>query len=89
MSGVITDAEIFINMDELMDYNAEFERLGKEKKKLESEVARGEKKLGNEGFVAKAPENVIAMEREKLENYRIKLAKVTERLVIVEKKLGK
>ena len=89
MSGVITDAEIFINMDELMDYNAEFERLGKEKKKLESEVARGEKKLGNEGFVAKAPENVIAMEREKLENYRIKLAKVTERLAIVEKKLGK
>ena len=72
-----------------MDYNAEFERLGKEKKKLESEVARGEKKLGNEGFVAKAPENVIAMEREKLENYRIKLAKVTERLAIVEKKLGK
>ena len=89
MSGVITDAEIFINMDELMDYDAEFERLGKEKKKLESEVARGEKKLGNEGFVAKAPENVIAMEREKLENYRIKLAKVTERLAIVEKKLGK
>lgn len=89
MSGVITDAEIFINMDELMDYNAEFERLGKEKKKLESEVARGEKKLGNEGFVSKAPENVIAMEREKLENYRIKLAKVTERLAIVEKKLGK
>ena len=76
-------------MAELMDYNAEFERLGKEKKKLESEVARGEKKLGNEGFVAKAPENVIAMEREKLENYRIKLAKVTERLAIVEKKLGK
>ena len=29
------------------------------------------------------------MEREKLENYRIKLAKVTERLAIVEKKLGK
>lgn len=89
MSGVINGAEIFINMDELMDYNAEFERLGKEKKKLESEVARGEKKLGNEGFVAKAPENVIAMEREKLENYKIKLAKVTERLEIVQKKLGK
>jgi valyl-tRNA synthetase len=72
-----------------MDYNAELERLGKEKKKLESEVARGEKKLGNEGFVAKAPENVIAMEREKLTNYREMLAKVTERLTIVEKKLGK
>jgi valyl-tRNA synthetase len=89
MSGVINGAEIFINMDELMDYNAELERLGKEKKKLESEVARGEKKLGNEGFVAKAPENVIAMEREKLANYREMLAKVTERLTIVEKKLGK
>ena len=89
MSGVINGAEIFINMDELMDYSAEYERLGKEKKKLESEVARGEKKLGNEGFVAKAPENVIAMEREKLENYKANLAKVTDRLALVAKKLGK
>ncbi|MGN1350323.1 MAG: valine--tRNA ligase [Anaerovoracaceae bacterium] len=89
MSGVINGAEIFINMDELMDYNAEYERLGKEKKKLENEVARGEKKLGNEGFVAKAPENVIAMEREKLENYKANLAKVNDRLALVAKKLGK
>lgn len=89
MSGVINGAEIFINMDELMDYKAEFERLGKEKKKLESEVERGEKKLANEGFVAKAPEKVIASEREKLENYKAMLAKVTERLDIVERKLDK
>ncbi len=40
MSGVITDAEILIAMDELMDYRAEYERLTKEKKKLEGEVAR-------------------------------------------------
>ena len=40
---------------------------------LESEVERAERKLGNEGFVAKAPEDVVAAEREKLDAYRREL----------------
>jgi len=88
LSGVIHGAEIFINMDELMDYAAELERLTKEKKKLEGEVERVEKKLGNENFVSKAPEKVIAAEREKMAKYKEMLEKVVERLAAVEKKLG-
>ena len=87
MSGVITDAEILIAMDELMDYKAEFERLTKEKKKLEGEVARVSGKLSNENFVNKAPEKVINAEREKLVKYEDMLKTVIERLAIVEKKL--
>ncbi len=87
MSGVITDAEILIAMDELMDYKAEFERLTKEKKKLEGEVARVSGKLANENFVNKAPEKVINAEREKLAKYEDMLTTVTERLAIVENKL--
>lgn len=87
MSGVISGAEIFINADELLDYNAEYERLLKEKTKLEGEVARAAKKLSNEGFVSKAPENVIQTERDKQAKYTEMLAKVTERLAVVEEKI--
>jgi valyl-tRNA synthetase len=48
-------------------------RIEQRREKLRSEVARGEKKLGNEGFIAKAPADVVDAEREKLGAYRIEL----------------
>ena len=87
LSGVITGAELFIAMDELVDYNAEAERLAKEQKKLVGEVERIEKKLSNEGFVSKAPENVINGEKEKLAKYREMLFKVNDSIENVKKKL--
>ena len=46
--------------------------------KTHGEIKRIEGKLGNEGFVAKAPEAVVAKEREKLEGYKETLAKLEE-----------
>ena len=89
MSAVINGAEIFIPLDELVDFNAEFERLTKEKKKLEGEVARVKGKLSNQGFISKAPEKVINEEKAKQVKYEEMLAGVIERLALVEKKLGK
>ncbi|MBR2779068.1 MAG: valine--tRNA ligase [Firmicutes bacterium] len=89
MSGVMNGAEIFIKTDDLMDYQTEYDRLLKEQKKLQGEVDRVEKKLSNQGFVSKAPEQVIAAESEKQVKYSDMLAKVTDRLAVVEKKLGK
>ena len=89
MSGVLSGAEIFIKNDDLMDYQTEYDRLLKEQKKLEGEVARVDKKLSNPGFVNKAPEQVIAAEREKQVKYTDMLAKVTDRLTAVKQKLGK
>ncbi len=40
MSAVVPGAEIFIPLDDIMDYEAELDRLRKEKKKLEGEVKR-------------------------------------------------
>jgi valyl-tRNA synthetase len=51
------------------------ERYTREIARLESEVARSEKKLANEGFVAKASADVVAAERAKLEEYRRELAR--------------
>ena len=87
MTAVIDGAEIFIPLDELVDFEAEKERLAKEKKRLEGEVARTEKMLSNPGVVTKAPETKIAEEKEKQAQYTDMLEKVCERLSMIEEKL--
>ncbi len=78
VTGVVEGAELFIPMDELVDKEKELARLNDEKKRLESEIKRVEGKLSNQGFVAKAPEKVVAEEREKGEKYKQMLQKVLE-----------
>ena len=87
MSAVVPGAEIFIPLDDIMDYEAELDRLQKEKKKLEGEVKRVKGKLSNEGFVSKAPQKVVDEEKAKQVKYEEMLAKVCDRLAIVEKKV--
>ncbi|MGN6216585.1 MAG: valine--tRNA ligase [Solirubrobacterales bacterium] len=58
---------------EALDAAAVAERLEKRREELRAEVERGERKLGNEGFVAKAPAEVVEEERGKLERYRAEL----------------
>ncbi len=78
VTGVVEGAELFIPMDELVDKDKELARLSDEKKRLEAEIKRVEGKLNNQGFVAKAPEKVVAEEREKGEKYKLMLEKVLE-----------
>ena len=59
-----------------LDAEAVAARLDKRREELRSEVERAERKLGNEGFVAKAPPEVVAEERGKLERYRAELAEL-------------
>lgn len=80
VSTVISGGEIFMPLDDLIDKQKEIERLTKEKEKFEKEVERVVKKLSNQGFVAKAPESVIAEEKEKQAKYQDMLDKVVERL---------
>ena len=87
MSAVIEGASIFIARDDLLDYEQEFLRLNKEKTRLEKEVQMVKNKLANEGFLNKAPAEVIDMEKEKQEKYEDMLEKVGSNLLLVEKKL--
>ncbi|NLY17498.1 MAG: valine--tRNA ligase, partial [Clostridiaceae bacterium] len=59
VSSVIHGAEIYIPMEELLDFEKELERLQKEKENLESELSRVNGKLSNESFIAKAPKAVV------------------------------
>jgi valyl-tRNA synthetase len=56
-----------------VDAGAFTARVDARRKQLRDEVARGEKKLGNKGFVDKAPPEVVQEERDKLEAYRREL----------------
>ena len=64
-------ATFFVPMQDLMDVNAEIERLAKELARLDAELARSEKMLSNERFLAKAPKEKIEEEKEKQQNYRL------------------
>lgn len=75
-TSLVGKSELMIPMAGLIDKDAELARLAGEVKKTQGEIKRIEGKLSNEGFVAKAPEAVIAKEREKLEGYQETLVKL-------------
>ncbi|WP_128895991.1 valine--tRNA ligase [Longirhabdus pacifica] len=85
MTGVVTGVEMYLPLAGLVDVEQEIERLEKEWTTLNKEVERVEKKLGNEGFVAKAPQHVIDAEKEKQIDYTMKREKVTQRLEEMKK----
>ncbi|OVZ75565.1 valine--tRNA ligase [Yersinia intermedia] len=66
VTKLVEGAEVLIPMAGLIDKATELDRLAKEVAKLEAEIERIEGKLGNEGFVARAPEAVVAKERERM-----------------------
>jgi len=82
MSAVVTGAEIILPIEGLINIEEEIKRLEKEREKLDKEVERVQKKLGNEGFLKKAPEKVIEEEKAKEKDYREKrdivLARIQE-----------
>lgn len=80
MTAIITGAELYLPLAGLIDITQELARLDKELQSLHGEVERIEKKLGNEGFVAKAPAKVIEEEKAKLADYTDKRDKVIARL---------
>jgi valyl-tRNA synthetase len=85
VSVVIHDGVIYMPFAELVDIEKEIERLNKEKSKLISEVERVEKKLANQGFVAKAPQKVIDEEKAKQAKYATMLKGVEEQLARLSK----
>nr|HPZ53199.1 class I tRNA ligase family protein [Clostridia bacterium] len=84
-TAVVPGIEIFIPLEELIDYEKEIERLENELKHLQDELDRVNKKLANENFVKKAPENIVEEERKKKEKYTEMYNNVLERIKILKK----
>ena len=75
---VTNDAKLYIPLEELIDFEKELARLEKEKANCLKQIAMFEGKLSNEAFVSRAPEKVVAEQREKLEKNRALLAQLEE-----------
>ena len=80
---VAGEATACLPLGALIDLSAEAARLQKELAKTTEEIARLHKKLSNEKFVASAPEEIVAAEREKLEEYRLTQQKLDTALARV------
>ncbi|MBQ3044752.1 MAG: valine--tRNA ligase [Clostridia bacterium] len=75
---VTQDAKIYIPMGELVDFEAEKARLNKELAAVQKDLDFVNNKLSNENFVAKAPANVVAAQREQAAKYSEKIAMLKE-----------
>lgn len=85
MTAIVSGAELFLPLADLINLDEEKARLEKELEKFGKEVERVQKKLSNQGFVAKAPAEVIDGERAKEQDYLEKREAVRQRLADLEK----
>lgn len=79
-SGVFQGTEIFVPLKGIIQFDEEEKRLDKELTLLRKEWTRIEKKLANEDFLQKAPEDVVGKEKEKVRSLEKKIEKLENHL---------
>ena len=77
-TALVGEMQVLVPMAGLIDTKAELARLDKEMQRLNGEIKRVSGKLSNQGFVAKAPAEVIEKERAKQTDFEQALARLTE-----------
>ncbi|GLK80634.1 valine--tRNA ligase [Methylopila turkensis] len=73
---IVRGCVVAVPLEGVVDIAAEKDRLAKERAKTQGEIKRIDGKLGNESFVARAPEEVVEAEREKRADYVARLGKI-------------
>ena len=85
VTKLVDGAELLIPMAGLINKADELARLSKEIDRLDNEIKRIDGKLSNASFVDKAPEAVVAKEKEKRQNYQDDKMKLLDQYASIEK----
>lgn len=80
VTAIVSGVEVYLPLRDLIDITKELERLEKENTNLDKEISRLEKKLSNQGFISKAPQEVVEKEKLKLQDYQAKKEAVLGRI---------
>jgi len=83
-TALVGHMKVLIPLGSLIDKDAELERLGKEMEKIEKDLAKAKTKLANPDFVARAPQNVVAQEKDRVQQFETALAKLHAQRTKVE-----
>lgn len=78
VSAVTESARMFLPLSDLIDREKELERLNREREVCQKDIDFISKKLSNEKFVSKAPEKIVAQEKQKLVNAQERMEKIME-----------
>lgn len=87
LSRVYSKGSLNLAISDIVDYEAELEKLQKEEARLNNEIKRSTGMLSNENFTAKAPKAKVDAEKDKLEAYKTQLKNVLETLESVKSKI--
>ena len=80
LSSMVRAGQVFLPVGDLLDPKAEVERLQRELKTVESNLARSEKKLSSESFIARAPEDVVETERARMAESKLRRTRILENI---------
>lgn len=86
LSSIVKAGQVFLAVGDLLDPEAEIERLKKELKQVEANLARSERKLSSASFVAKAPEEVVETERARAAESKSRKARILENIASLSDK---
>ena len=80
IQAVVDEATLILPLGEFIDIEKELARLKNEVSKIDAEIGKMEKKLANENFVSRAPEEVVEEQRERLDDAKRERQKLVEAL---------
>ena len=83
-TAIVGELELLIPIADLIDQQAEINRLSKEIEKLEKDLQKSQQKLDNPNYINKAPQEIVDKERDRMQSLDSKLSKLKKQLTNIQ-----
>jgi len=83
-TAIVGELELLIPIADLIDQQAEINRLSKEIEKLEKDLQKSQQKLDNPNYIKKAPQEIVDKERDRMQSLDSKLSKLKKQLTNIQ-----